>query len=73
MAVIKCELIEMKFLLCILIAVAHFPLAIAQETGKRSAYRKPKGDPSCVYKLKYSAAERKNNYPFNIADTVKLV
>lgn len=32
-----------------------------------------KGNLNCLYKNKFSAEKRKKNYPFNIADTVKIV
>lgn len=48
--------------------------AIAQFEGTKTfSVPKLKGDLSCVYKSKYSVTQRNQFYPFNIADSIKLV
>ncbi|HRH47313.1 MAG TPA: hypothetical protein PLP23_01105 [Panacibacter sp.] len=53
--------------------VAHITSVTAQTKPKQVKLPKYKGDPGCVYKPKYSETERNKFYPFNIADTIKLV
>lgn len=50
-------------------------LTVQAQPSKSSylGFPKLKGDANCIYKAKLNAAQRKKIYPFNIADTVKLV
>lgn len=66
----------LKYLLFITLFVGCFVSAFAQEPDTIQMEQKmfkPKGNPACIYKNKYSVAERNKIYPFSIADTIKLV
>jgi hypothetical protein len=45
----------------------------AQTNAKEIKLPDPKGNLNCFYKPKYSEVQRNQFYPFNIADTIKLI
>jgi hypothetical protein len=45
----------------------------AQKSVEKVELPKPKGNLNCLYKPKYSAKQRIQFYPFNKADTIKLI
>ncbi|QEC68223.1 hypothetical protein FRZ67_13280 [Panacibacter ginsenosidivorans] len=60
-------------ILLTLLFVNAFPSAGQPTKDKQQKIQKLKGDLNCVYKPKYSETQRNQFYPFNIADTIKLV
>ena len=60
----------MKLPFFLLFALSQLNTVIAQKQPK---LLKAKGNTNCVYKEKYSAKQRSQFYPFNVADTIKLV
>jgi hypothetical protein len=63
----------MRTLILILFLVGQLQDLSAQVNAKEVKLPKLKGDLNCFYKPKYSAKKRGEFYPFNIADTIKLV
>ncbi|SRR5579871_5018887 len=63
----------MKPSIFILLIAGIFQNLTAQTNAKGIKLPKRKGDLNCFYKPKYSEAQRNQFYPFNIADTIKLI
>ena len=61
----------MKSLILIIFLVVQSKTVTAQSPSNK--IKSPTGDLNCLYKQKYSKTKRSAFYPFNIADTVKLV
>jgi hypothetical protein len=61
----------MKTLLVLLLTILE-TTAFSQDNPPGPPF-KMSGDRTCVYKPTYSAAQRLRFYPFNVADTIKLV
>jgi hypothetical protein len=61
----------MRFLILIVVFAGRLQSA----TGQAKHFKAPKlmGDLNCTYMPKYSAKQRSKFYPFDIADTIKLV
>ena len=53
--------------------MGSFQNLAAQTKAKEIKLPKLKGDLNCFYKPKYSPAQRNQFYPFNIAETIKLI
>jgi len=62
----------MRLLIVLLFALGQFKRVTAQTNAVEVKLPNPKGNLNCVYKKKYSATQRNQFYPFNIADTIKL-
>ena len=56
----------------LLFSILFFALSILSVIGQTN-HDKQKGDLNCIYKSKYSAKQRIQFYPFNIAETIKLI
>jgi hypothetical protein len=63
----------MKVLIIIIFILVVPKILTAQTITKEIKLPEPKGDFRCVYTPKYSKKQRDKFYPFNIADTIKLV
>ena len=63
----------MKPLFLILFLLVYRQSAIGQTTEEQIKLPTPRGDLKCFYKPKYSVPQRNQFYPFNIADTIKLI
>src|ERR1700730_6408998 len=64
----------MKLLALLFLISSHLLVVHAQHhPQKEEKFEMPKGDLNCIYKFKYSIVQRNKFYPFNIADTIKLV
>lgn len=63
----------MRTLILLFFILGHIKSVTAQTDVEEVKLLKPKGDLNCVYKPKYSATQRSQFYPFNIADTIKLI
>lgn len=63
----------MKHLFLLLLVVAQFPQLLAQSKGRTLKVPVTKGDLNCAYINKYSAAQRRQFYPFSVSDSIKLV
>lgn len=63
----------MKSLILILFILGHLQTVAEQKTKNQIKLPKPKGDHNCFYKSKFSETQRHQFYPFNIADTIKLI
>jgi hypothetical protein len=63
----------MRQLILLLFILGQIKSVTAQTVIEEVKLPKPKGDLNCFYKSKYSATQRSQFYPFNIADTIKLV
>lgn len=72
-AIFEIHAIFMRPLILIFFIIGQFQSLKAQTTDKKIRIPKPKGDLTCFYKPKYSATKRNQFYPFNIADTIKII
>lgn len=63
----------MRPLILILLFVGFFQSLTGQTNSKHVKLYKPKSDSNCFYEPKYSAIQRNRFYPFNVADTIKLI
>lgn len=55
-----------------MIFIGQFKISLAQKEKRMKPFRE-KGDLNCVHRNRYSATQRIKFYPFDIADTIKLV
>src|SRR3954451_10785125 len=63
----------MRHLILLISLIVQLQCVSGQNIEKLTRLPKSKGNPNCYYKPTYSTAQRGKFYPFNIADTIKLI